>query len=65
MILDMIFQLVSMFSILRRFFVYKKIIFAVGFMLPISVIAAELMPLNDSEISGGASCMSPRYLKGS
>ncbi len=36
---------------------YKKIIFAVGFMLPISVIAAELMPLNDSEISGGASCM--------
>ena len=36
---------------------YKKIIFVIGVMLPISVIAAELMPLNDSEIGGGATCM--------
>ncbi len=36
---------------------YKKIISAIGIMLPISAFAAELMPLNESEISGGASCM--------
>lgn len=36
---------------------FKKIIFVSVVMFPASMFAAELMPLNDSEISGGATCM--------